>query len=318
MTIEFFFVIIKNMKNLYNTLKPIVCGRVVGIKDNSANYHSHKSIEIHYLLKGSTSFRYQHQGEEHFLIVEENQLCVLFPEIFHQETFVTDCEYLILELEYQENPTHLLNLLEDFAHVNDLPVNKLLSRNNSILTFSNANICKKTFLNLIDILHQHLHNTTDDFFSLRYELLAKQLFLEICELPTNAKTFTKTNLHINHAISFIKKNYHMSISLSDIATHVNVSVGYINRLFKAELNVTPAAYLSDYRLHKATKLLKQSPLSIAQICENVGFRNIRTFEIAFLAKYKVSPNEYRKSNSTPKYTFETNYENNSITNLRED
>ena len=305
------------MKNLYKTLKPIVCGRVVGLKDNVASCHSHKSIEIHYILKGTTSFRYHHQGAEHYLTVEENQLCILFPEILHQETFVTDCEYLIVELEYQESPTLLLKLLEEFANVNDLPVNKLLSRDNSILTFSNANTCKKTFLNLIDILHQRLHNTADDFFSLRYELLAKQLFLEICELPTNAKAFTQTNLHINHAISFIKKNYHTNISLKDIATHVNVSEGYINRLFKAELNVTPAAYLSDYRLHKAASLLKQSPLSIAQICTAVGFRNIRTFEIAFLAKYKVSPNEYRKSNSAPKYTFETNYTNNSITNLWE-
>ena len=305
------------MKNLYKTLKPIVCGKISNTKDNIASCHSHNSIEIQYVLKGSISFRYEHQGQEKYLTLEENQLCVLFPDTVHQETFLTDCEYLLLELEYHENPTNLLKLLEDFATVNDLPVKKLLSRNNSVLSFSNANTCKKTFLNLIDILHQHLHNTPDDFFALRYELLIKQFFLEICELPTNAKSFTQTNLHINGAISFIKQNYHTNISLKDIASHVNVSEGYINRLFKAELNATPAAYLSDYRLHKAATLLKQSPLSIAQIYSAVGFRNIRTFEIAFLSKYKISPNEYRKNNSTPKFAFETSYTDHSITNLRE-
>lgn len=53
--------------------------------------------------------------------------------------------------------------------------------------------------------------------------------------------------------------------VAEMAEKVNVSVSHLNRLFKAEFNLSPMQYLQELRLERAADLLKSSFLSIKQI-----------------------------------------------------
>ncbi len=56
------------------------------------------------------------------------------------------------------------------------------------------------------------------------------------------------------------------------------------------------------RLKEAVILLEQSDLSIEEIAIKAGFGTIRTFQRQFHAKYNMSPNEYRKTESNENQT----------------
>lgn len=59
--------------------------------------------------------------------------------------------------------------------------------------------------------------------------------------------------------------------------------------------VTPSEYVSDLRLGYAAGLLKNSNLSVTEVCFVSGFNNISHFYTRFHKKFEQSPREYRKN-----------------------
>lgn len=79
----------------------------------------------------------------------------------------------------------------------------------------------------------------------------------------------------------------------DIADAGTMSIAQCNRCFNKMLNVTPYEYLIQYRLQKATNLLKDATLNVTEISEIVGFNNVTHFIQAFKKVYGISPKKYR-------------------------
>lgn len=300
------------MKNFYEQLKPIVFGKIFSRQNANFNSHHHASVELRYILKGTTSYKYFDGNVEKRLLLEENNLCIIPSNLHHQESNPEECESLLLELEYQNSTSNFLTVLQEFAATNNIRIPASFLQNNEIIVYKNATTCEKTFAHLVELLYQNINNDVPLFY-LRYEIGIKQLFVDINELPSTQPSFSKSNLYLNRAITFIQKNYGSDLSVADIALHVNVSDSYITKVFKRELDISPMAYLNRYRLNKAINLLKNSPLTISQISATVGYKTIRTFEIAFQNAYQISPQKYRKHLSVPSFTFETNYADSSQT-----
>ena len=51
--------------------------------------------------------------------------------------------------------------------------------------------------------------------------------------------------------------------------------------FKTSMQTTPYKYLTEYRLSKATELLKNSDEPIGNIADSVGFRQVSHFRKVF-------------------------------------
>lgn len=92
---------------------------------------------------------------------------------------------------------------------------------------------------------------------------------------------------------YIHTYYADDLSLKDIADAGTMSIAQCNRCFNKILNVTPYEYLIQYRLQKATNLLKNATLNVAEISEIVGFNNVTHFIQAFKKVYGISPKKYR-------------------------
>ncbi|MDR0232008.1 MAG: AraC family transcriptional regulator [Dysgonamonadaceae bacterium] len=58
-------------------------------------------------------------------------------------------------------------------------------------------------------------------------------------------------------------------------------------------------YINFLRLKDAVYLLEQSDLSIEEISNKAGFGTVRTFRRQFIAKYNITPKDYRNSIKTP-------------------
>lgn len=92
---------------------------------------------------------------------------------------------------------------------------------------------------------------------------------------------------------YIHTYYADDLSLKDIADAGTMSIAQCNRCFNKILNVTPYEYLIQYRLQKATNLLKNATLNVTEISEIVGFNNVTHFIQAFKKVYGISPKKYR-------------------------
>lgn len=92
---------------------------------------------------------------------------------------------------------------------------------------------------------------------------------------------------------YIHTYYADDLFLKDIADAGTMSIAQCNRCFNKILNVTPYEYLIQYRLQKATNLLKNATLNVTEISEIVGFNNVTHFIQAFKKVYGISPKKYR-------------------------
>ncbi len=98
---------------------------------------------------------------------------------------------------------------------------------------------------------------------------------------------------IDLAKSFILENCHKEISLADIAFNSYVSVFHFSRLFKHFTSYSPYQYLIEVRLNRAVLLLRNTSLSITEICFESGFNSLEHFISTFSNRFKMSPLKFR-------------------------
>jgi transcriptional regulator GlxA family with amidase domain len=72
-----------------------------------------------------------------------------------------------------------------------------------------------------------------------------------------------------------------------------LSVRSLNRRFRAATRLTPLLYLQEIRVNQAKQLLKQSNLSVAEVCYAVGYQDTSHFSSLFRRSAGVAPAEYR-------------------------
>lgn len=100
------------------------------------------------------------------------------------------------------------------------------------------------------------------------------------------------------ARQYLERRYHTPITVDDVSREVALSPYHLIRVFKDTYNQTPYQYLVDLRIAKAKELLRNSDLSITDICASVGYNSLGSFSTLFRKATGVSPRTYR-ANSQP-------------------
>lgn len=103
------------------------------------------------------------------------------------------------------------------------------------------------------------------------------------------------NFYIREALKYISRQLHQPIPVDQLANHCHLSRSYLTQLFKDELGVTPAAFITEYRLQQAQELLKDPHIPIGDIARQVGYSNPFVFSNAFKRRYQVSPSVWRQA-----------------------
>jgi two-component system response regulator YesN len=99
---------------------------------------------------------------------------------------------------------------------------------------------------------------------------------------------------IRLAKQYIQQNYMKPISLEEVSCYVGFNPTYFSTLFKKESGSNFVEYLSEIRMNKTKELLRETNLSIAVICEQVGYKDLKNFTKSFKKNIGLKPNEYRK------------------------
>ena len=99
--------------------------------------------------------------------------------------------------------------------------------------------------------------------------------------------------YIKEAMGYIDLNYSRDVSVEEIAAACGLNRSYFGKLFKETLGQSPQQYLIQYRMTKASELLKGTRISVAEIGRSVGYENQLHFSRAFKNVFGISPSQYR-------------------------
>ncbi len=84
--------------------------------------------------------------------------------------------------------------------------------------------------------------------------------------------------YVREALTYLSEHYNdPDISVSSVARSLGVSDGHLSHVFKKETSYTLSAYLTNYRMHKATELLRDCRVKVYEVAESVGYRDIAYF-----------------------------------------
>lgn len=93
---------------------------------------------------------------------------------------------------------------------------------------------------------------------------------------------------------YINRNYHNEdLSISEVANSLGVSQTYLTRLFKRELKMTFADYLTNVRIKNAIILMRDPSLELYEIAELIGYSTQHYFSNVFKKHVGISPKDYK-------------------------
>jgi AraC-like DNA-binding protein len=117
----------------------------------------------------------------------------------------------------------------------------------------------------------------------------------LCDRSFHEQLKLDDHERINVIYHYVRSNYTEKINLAQIANEVNMGTESFSRYFSKIMNKPFFAFLNEYRINAACKLLIESDLQVTEICYACGFESLPFFYRQF-KKYKGnSPHQYRSA-----------------------
>ena len=113
-------------------------------------------------------------------------------------------------------------------------------------------------------------------------------------LPSLTKAQNTLNKYVSEAIQFIYEHYNEDITITTVARSLDISEGYLSRIFKKETSYTFTNYLIFYRIKLAMNLLKNHRVKVYEVADEVGYSDTTYFSSQFKKVVGMSPSEYQE------------------------
>lgn len=113
------------------------------------------------------------------------------------------------------------------------------------------------------------------------------------EQNSSATPHTAAQRYIDFSVNYIKTHYNSDISVSKLTELLGVSQPYLYKIYMKSFGKSPKAFIMDYRINQAKKLLTETELSISETALAVGYSDSFAFSKAFSSIQGCSPTEYR-------------------------
>ncbi len=267
---------------------------------STPNYHSHRFMEINYILEGD--FINIIEGQE--ILMHKGDICVLPPFIFHSMDIVSRD----IEIRKNSYAIHLFintsSIGEFFADItnesfakfingvvnneshrkfallrcNDPSVSEWITK----LLYYSTQLCNKNSTPENLVLSSHLAHT----------FIAEMLNPERYSLSFS-NSFAGASSSTNDIIGYISENFR-TVTLENVAEKFNYSFSYTSKLIKQRTGLGFSKMLSNIRLEKTCELLKNTDYPVQDIASKCGYNNTEHFHRSFKAKYGVTPSNYRE------------------------
>jgi AraC family transcriptional regulator len=117
--------------------------------------------------------------------------------------------------------------------------------------------------------------------------------IERCPGRTHAQR-RQVFLRLQRVRNYLAANCHLDIDNERLARMASYSPWHFIRAFRAAYQETPHAYLVDQRLQRARRLLRTSPLAVAEVALASGFENRCAFSRLFRQRFGMTAGALRR------------------------
>lgn len=255
--------------------------------------HIHELIEINYMYSGNSNQKVNGNS----VLLKEGHILFLDTQTNH-------------ELEPLGENDILINIL----------INKTVLTNSFFSRLSSDSILAKFFIDTLNQSSQHnnyvlINSESSSRLRLYFNELLCEWFspslnhfdiminLFILILSELVNIYEKTyNTFDNsgktstiHILKYIESNY-KTCDLSSTAAHFNLSPNYLSNLLRKNTGSSFLGLVHSQKIESAKNMLKYTELSVSEIANNVGYKNISFFYKKFKEIYNCLPGEYRLNN----------------------
>lgn len=244
--------------------------------------HEHLRIEINYVKKGNCILHLDNES----VTFREGETMIITSNVNH--LFEAGSEgTTLMQLEF---------LPEIFSHFN-LNGNSNTSPD-PVFLFSEKNRLIK-IVNNVRIMRavQRIVNELEakgSYYRYLVVMYYAELLVLICRYMEESYLPICTNESLKKAIAYIRLNFHQDINIKDVANHTGISERYLRNLFSQYLNLSPLDFLNQIRINKAIELLRNTEMSVKEVCFQCGFRSPQYFSHLFKQLVGTSPRDITK------------------------
>lgn len=174
-------------------------------------------------------------------------------------------------------------------------------------------LLKRHIWNFIDLVDYNMNYSFQT--KMQIQIILSSFVLEISKLLEEKKVGTKNSIldskyakMIAERIKTVLKekilyetnesksnSLSQEIKIENIINKIGLSPGYGYKVFKKVYGRSPREYLSKLKLREAESMLSKPQLSIQEISERLGYKNLADFSRQFKRWKGISPNKYRKT-----------------------
>ncbi|MBV2228211.1 MAG: AraC family transcriptional regulator [Sphingobacterium mizutaii] len=98
---------------------------------------------------------------------------------------------------------------------------------------------------------------------------------------------------MNSLMGYIRENYKHRIMLQDLAKVAGMTENSFCRYFKNKTGKTPVQFINEVRISHACFQLRNSNISLKEVCYDSGFNNFVSFHKSFKSITGTTPNQFR-------------------------
>ncbi|AEF83064.1 helix-turn-helix domain-containing protein [Leadbettera azotonutricia] len=125
-----------------------------------------------------------------------------------------------------------------------------------------------------------------------WEAWASQAFEELLQ-EAGLKRSAKLPLPLAKALEYLRVHYAGPVTLNSTAEAAQVSAAYLSRLFSEQLRTGFTDYLTELRVEKAEKLLRETRMNIKEVSFAAGFQDPNYFSKIFRKATGMLPSAFR-------------------------
>ena len=115
-------------------------------------------------------------------------------------------------------------------------------------------------------------------------------------------SLTGTEPHaLKRAKQYIDERIYEKVSLSEVASAIDVCAFQLCRLFKAHTGITMTEYISRKRVQAAKRRLRETNQQISEVAREVGFTSLSQFNRNFLKYVGIAPTQFRDRSKELEY-----------------
>lgn len=242
--------------------------------------HIHPNYEMHIILEGSC--RFETESKEIFNLLK-GDVIIIPPNTKHKIMSESDCFKKIslsfyMEVKNKQTIDFYAIAQRKLTKSQVYKINEKIKNHIETLTI-NANKNSRIYSNIIHLAA----------ISIIFELLIIVVGNVKFEVPIKSN-----DTRITNAIEYIENNISANLDVKDVANHLHISVKHLGRIFKDEMNITPGAYIKNYRMQCVFEMLFNN-MHTEDIANIMGYTDTTSLIKAYKRVAGTTPGKFQRS-----------------------